>query len=184
MIHHPSSSLLAIFLGLVILAPPAAYAHGAGNEARQVSGPLAFELGHDPAVVHAGEHTTLSVAVHENGADEEANTSRLWVRISQGDRILFASSDFRGAAAGPVLWTFEFPDAGDYSVDVSARLGLTDVSTSFALQVAPPQSALARPPPPRADASVLALALGVYALALTALLVVLLVRRTRGRRRG
>jgi len=118
-----------VFLITIILA----IANGVGIPVRKEVGNYYVEFGIEPAP-KIREKAIMSFSVHlQNGTPVAINN--FFVRISEGDRILFASTDFKIEKEGPIFLTFEFPKQGSYDIDVAGIINDKRIETSFPVQV-------------------------------------------------
>ncbi|MEW6722920.1 MAG: hypothetical protein AB1324_06685 [Candidatus Micrarchaeota archaeon] len=95
------------------------------------SGPYILDLGWEPGELRAGEPAFFAVNVVDNDTEEPSNLSSVWVRFSKGEAVAFAGTF--ALERGSTSFTYEFPEGGDWDMDV--RFG--DRSEKAALEVTP-----------------------------------------------
>ncbi len=123
--------LLFILLFLASLAT----AHLAGGEDKTLNGYL-VEFGFEPETLFAQQHSFLSFNLVNASSLQPINYSSAWIRISQGNDVVFAASNLL-PTFGNVALTYSFPSGGNYVVDVEFKNGVSSiVRTSFEVAVA------------------------------------------------
>ena len=104
---------------LFILAVQLCSAHGLENEQNRIAGDFLFELGSEPAQPVEGEQVTFSLAVHNATTEVPLPQGSVWIRISSGNSVVFASSFMHTTNESPLFFNYEFPRSGDYQVDAA-----------------------------------------------------------------
>jgi hypothetical protein len=124
--------LHTIILALLLLsAPGIADAHVTGNSFEQVNGAYRVDVGYDLSPFVAGEAVRFDFNVVQEQTLEDVDFGDVWVRVSQGNRTVFASGIHK-PVLGKTGMTFTFPDAGDYDLSVRfQKNGSSIVETTF-----------------------------------------------------
>ncbi len=97
----------------VSLLTPSAFAHVSGSSWEQVYGDYKVDVGYDPATFVAGEPLRLDFNVVKEQGGEDVPFADVWVRLSQGNKTVFASGIHK-PTLGKTGMTFTFPEAGEY----------------------------------------------------------------------
>jgi hypothetical protein len=119
---------------LLFLFMPFVSAHGFDTAQTIVRGNHTIEFGTSVEELVAGERAVLSFALDEAGVPVE--THDVFIRISQGDTILFASNSFATSPDSILTVSYVFPEPGLYDIDFAA--GKT--TAMFPVTVAPQQT--------------------------------------------
>lgn len=112
-----------------------AFGHATGSSWEQVYGDYKVDVGYDPTTFTVGEPQRLDFNVVKEQGGEDVQFADVWVRISQGNKTVFASGIHK-PSLGKTGMTFTFPEAGDYML--SARFegsSGTVVESSFPVTV-------------------------------------------------
>ena len=125
--------MLKLSILFFLLVPTLVFSHGLGNEVRKNVDGFFFEFGTDNTIPKAGEKVSLSFSFH-NSTEQPLETD-FWLRISKGDKIFFSTSDLRFKKSGPVFISYVFPEAGNYTLDISTKLEGKEVKTFFSVDV-------------------------------------------------
>ena len=127
------SKQITIFSIVLLITIILVIANGVGIPVRKEVGNYYIEFGIEPAP-KIREKAIISFSVHlQNGTPIAIDD--FFVRISKGDRILFATTDFAISKEGPMFVTYEFPEQGNYDIDISAIFNGDKIQASFPVQV-------------------------------------------------
>lgn len=132
-----SLSLASILLLVAMSVPYSALAHGEGQSVEKTVGEYTVKLEYEAFELQAGESTRLDFEMMRGENKEDIPFSNVWVRITQGNKTIFAGgiakSDFAKTGV-----TYTFPESGDY--ELSARFqndkGESIVEAAFPLKIA------------------------------------------------
>lgn len=130
-----STMLLLSGVVISVWGNPVALAHVTGNSWEQVYGDYKVDVGYDPATFMVGEPQRLDFNVVKEIGGEDVPFADVWVRVSQGNKTVFASGIHK-PSLGKTGMTFTFPEAGEYLL--SGRFekdGNTIVEASFPITV-------------------------------------------------
>lgn len=134
------------FLTLAISTSGLVYAHGGGGGQDKVVGNYLIDMGYNPEEPAAGQNTQFTLSLLNNETKEIFDFENVWVRISKGNEVLFASTLERiELDIASFLYTFTEPGAYEttvrfqkFNADVpeEIRLAETIVETDFNVVVA------------------------------------------------
>lgn len=137
------NTAFALLLGLAL--PFALSAHTTGFFTEKVVGEYLFDIGYSSEFV-AGDFVRLDLSLLKNDTREVVPFGDAWVRISQGEKLLFAGPIAYGEFGKPGF-SFVFPEAGDYTLSIRFENSLKSLAESaIPIRVKPaPESAGTRP---------------------------------------
>lgn len=138
--------LIAIALFAFSIYSSQAFAHATGSSWEQVYGDYKVDVGYDPGTFVLGEPVRLDFNVVKEVGGEDVPFADVWVRISKGNKTVFASGIHK-PSLGKTGMTFTFPEAGEHLL--SARFenpGGTIVEATFpvTVQAQPPDPAIVK----------------------------------------
>ena len=76
-----------------------------------------MDIGYDPTIFVAGESVRFDFNAIDVATGESADFSDVWVRITRDKETVFASGIYKQDLGGAGM-TWEFPKAGDYTLNV------------------------------------------------------------------
>ncbi len=122
-----------LFILLVLFIIPIATAHLAAGEDRVV-GDYIVDFGYEPEKLTAGENAFFAVHLKNNDTEEVVQFTDVWVRISQGDAILF--SGLLNPQSDVAEFSYYFSLSDHYDIKLRFRDGEeTVVETTFVVTV-------------------------------------------------
>ncbi len=124
-------TLIFVFFSLFLLQQASAHLD-AGSD--KIVGEYITDFGYTPATPIAGEKLLLAFNLANASTEEVISPDGIWVRISQGNEIVFAGT-FQPKARH-VAFTYAFPESGNYTVDTKYFLGDKVIESSFEINVA------------------------------------------------
>lgn len=109
--------------------------NGVGNYQKKEVSDYIFEFGIDPQQPVARQKTAMSVSVHEKQTDNVVEAENFWIRISNGEEIIFSSTDLKTKKTGPIIFIFAFPEHGVYTLDFGFDSSKGKISAGFGVGV-------------------------------------------------
>jgi hypothetical protein len=126
---------LFIFL-LSLVFPLLASAHGSGLFIEKAVGEYVFDIGYSSDFI-ADDFIRFDLSLLKGVDKTPIPFSDAWVRISQGEKLLFAGPIAYGEFGKPGF-SFVFPEAGDYTLSIRFEDSLKSLSeASVPIQVKP-----------------------------------------------
>ena len=102
-----------IILLLILLCIPFSLAHLAGGEDVEKEG-FIVDFGYEPGTVKEKQRSTLAFNLLNADTEELIEPSRVWVRISDKEDIVFAGN--LAPQAKHVAFSYTFPRSGSYEI--------------------------------------------------------------------
>ena len=122
---------------LVLYTPYLALAHGEGQSIEKTIGEYSVKLEYETLELQVGEPTRFDFETTKANNNEDVPFSSIWVRITQGNKTIFAGGIAK-SDIGKTGLTYTFPEAGDY--ELSTRFqdnkGESIVEAAFPLKIA------------------------------------------------
>jgi len=138
-------SLVVIAVGLVFAGfHDPAFSHVSGQSWEVVLKEYKIDVGYDPAPFVSGQPVRLDFNVTKEATSEQVDFADVWVRITEGEKTVFASGIHR-PSIGRAGMTFTFPEAGDYILSTRfEKDGTTIAETTFPVTVQQAEAASVR----------------------------------------
>lgn len=125
---------------VALFAPVALSAHGVGESFEQEVGGFYIDVGYNTFLFTEGSSVRFDFLVTKSDSGEPIEYTDAFVRIEEGERVVFAGRVYR-PLFGPTVLTYTFPRSGEYTFDVSFQNGDERlVEASFPLTVEPEET--------------------------------------------